>query len=78
MKMSSLFKYLRKEKAMAVRIVFEEGKAKIVGDGSGVRRFDEHELIRQIARVIGGRVVEEKELFCLNQNLNRVSDQWGR
>jgi len=49
-----------------------------MGDGLEQGSFNEHELIRQIARIIGGKVVDDRELLCHKENLNCISRQWGQ
>jgi len=63
---------------MSIQVVFEKGRAKIMGDGLEQGSFNEHELIRQIARIIGGKVVDDRELLCHKENLNCISRQWGQ
>lgn len=63
---------------MSVKIIFEKGEARVVGDGLPQERFDEHELIRTLAREMGGTAVEERELAVGLQDLNRISNEWAK
>lgn len=54
---------------MAITITFKGGKAALQGDGLDNLKYNEHELIRTLATVMGGKVVEEYHISFNEHNM---------